>query len=1118
MNKTKIIAFAFTFVLFLSIFVSNIDSVKAEETTFYFDVGDDFEFEEINGTGDYTSTNTFFIHTAPTETYNHIFVYTDFAELNNLVEDSFSFSVNRETVVYNASDYIVDTGSISGNYLTDFEITLNFNKVSLSEGTYSYNWFIEMTDNDEPTFIPTKTASNVMTGTATITVLGTPVIAVIYEPVAYTSVYFAHTSASGVSPDISQSVLRLSNIGNTPINTIELEMYKYYKDGVGVDTIYETTNTEMYFYDDSGLVVPSGSKSTVGDYTTFVYSFAPAIPVFDVLNPLDHIIDIEFRALNSESFITDVDTYWYDVDVKGISNSDGDSNILTKLVEYEIIDGDFEFTMTFTNGYSYLKWDDIGAGSINVLTSNEAFIDQVSGNDYDIGGIEFNIQANSDFTLADFKISGNGNFVYSFDYGTTWLSEPISSLGIAIVSSVPANTVSFHFKLEITDVPLSAVGTYSLGFAVRLSSNPYFLVEGTAGSPVDRIGFRVIWGDETNIYGEIDDYVDDILFAHEGIGEHDTIITDTVTVIEEFGTHTHQLYFILSHYTKLWDGIIQIGYEYMGCYVDVLTLDNLDLAYQWLNGITPVMANIFDNFIDDIVYVDISVEGEEETLPIDWYITNTPFTYETNYVSGVKTLSADTNIIAPTDVFPGTNNAYGLTVVNTFGVTPVIEPIDWGLYFPSGNLNNLWFFSMIISMIAGLVIIISKSKKSVLGTVLIIGLTFMLVASAMSFSEETSFTENAEAGTIVVNLINSTGEPQTDATVELRNSDNSLVLTEFSDDNQQYYMYEDFDDVVYNDQKYDVYINGSKTSNDVHMSGEITTETIIFDGIESIPFYEEGSFWFIMGFIGISLAIAFFLVKKKGINFKGVGGIIAIVLVLMFCMISVNDVIVAEAEAVTVHTFVPNWETVDLAVGSLSLDFSARAGKSGTIISIPIEITCISTKTSTDGGHTYTVTVIPEVTTGIISHKDVLNGKYNTDVGDEFTIDTHGQEHFWHDGIMFKSITSEVDTGFALAFASPSENTFKVWLSGDNTDRLDYKETTMVVLEFNSQIATLLGLTRGTHQTLQHLRAFMDTTKTISVTTTYLLNIYVPFKTSWRAGNLDYGVKAHATKWVKVHI
>jgi len=1099
MNRTKILAFAFTFVLFLSIFVSNIDSVKAEETTFYFDVGDDFMFDEINGTGDYSSNNTFFINTAPSETYTHIFVYTDFAELNNLTEDCFSFSVIRESVVYNSSDYIVDTGSIMGNYLTDFEITLHFNQVSLPEGVYLYNWFIEMTDNLEPTFIPTKTASNVMTGTATIMVLGTPVIHVNYAPLTYNSVYFQHTFGVTPSPDIPQSTLVIDNVGNTDLNSIEFTVNKF----LILDGFYTTYPMNLVSVNYLGTEVFFGVDD--GNFRYVSFPLSPPLSSGDSINFI-------FKMYDVDTYITVPDNYDCAIVLHGVSNSDGDSNIEIAGIEYEMISGQYVFTLTYTDSLSYLKWDDIGAGSTNVITSNMALVDEVSGNAYDIGTIDFAIQAGNDFTLADFKLAGNGNFLYSFDGGTTWLSESINSNGIATVSSVPVSTVTFHFKLEILSVPLNAVGEYSLGFNVMLSTNPVFLVEGTAGSSVDRISFRVIWGDETNIYGEIDDYVGDILFAQHGTGEHDTIITDTVTVTEEFGTHTHQLYFILSHYTTMYDGIIPIGWEYMGCYIDVLTEINIDLSRDWLVSITGTYG-VYTDLLFNGIDVIVTVEGEDEIITVEMGTSTVPYTYDTNYISGVKTLSAMTDITGDAEIFSGTTNNYGLTVINTFGVTPIPEPIDWSLYFPSGNLNNLWFFSMIISIIAGFVIIMSKSKKgSLFGTVLIIGLTFMLVASAMSYTDEFSFTENAEAGTVIVNVINSTGEFQTDATIELRNSDNSLVLTEFSDDNQQYYMYEDFDDVIYNDQKYDVYINGSKTSNDVHMSGEITTETLIFDGIEPVPFYEESGFWFIMGFIGLTLAVAFLFIRRKGINIKGFGGIIAIVLVLMFCMISVNDVIVTEAEAVTVHTFVPNWETVDLSVGSLALDFSARAGKSGTIISIPIEITCVSTKI-TDGS-TSTVTVVPEVTTGVISHKDVLNGKYNADVGGQFTVDTHGQEHFWHDGIMFKSIVSEVETNFALTFASPSENTFKVWVSGDDTDRLDYKETTMVVLEFNSQIATLLGLTRGTHQTLQHLRAFMDTTKTTSVTTTYLLNIYVPFKTTWRAGNLDYGVKAHATKWV----
>lgn len=1165
MNKYSYVAFGIIIAMFLSVIPMTTESVNA--TTIQFnDGGNDFEFPLINETGTYYSNNTMYLTPSNTVDFLYIYTsfYTDYNFTNGLTIGTKIRSSNEtEFSIVWAIDNVITINDIHDDRTYEIQMLLDFYSLNeLPPNNYLFNWYFELTDNLSPNYSNTKAVSDTVSGTAQITVLEAPSMLLSYTPSPFTEVFFnVQYSETNV---MSYSQLVIENNGNVAITQIEFTVLSAYWD-------YEFTvesNTEFSWNVQYYIVGQSWTPLTVGLHPldTPILPSGTRTVEFRIgsVNPLDDYgmyyayaslkpVDSSLNKGTSQTAYFQMDYYSEQFEYD-ISYTGGYSHI------------HFANMIAGTSNIVSQNWCHLIPVTGNGYTAT-SFIFAISS---DFTSSVFKLAGNGNLILSYDGISSAGSYPIS-SLGTT-SSIPLTSgefyfkLQITeIPPTTPATTYSLSFNVIIYSNPVIVLEGYAGLFDKALfygvtwhSTNNYeppaltdddLTVFPQALPELEITANRTMW----NMYGfgftdgEPSLYIDNMVMDEEyfNLTAYFYMIFTSLEYWVDYipFPESGQVPFSYQNYSLMFDNFYNgNGFDeydssiddfltstYVGFYTYMSIEDGAN-TYEYENEWTlepngeyqtiPVTISLSKTELADIT----QSEWNWESLDI-WVETHMFFYYETLYG---EELEEDYPYIIPFErMDEGLETLYSLPVdnlhwnyatinridvsewVNKSSIIPEPEPEipsiwDWiNQYKGSFSFSMFQFFVLVLSAIASLLLILklTRKKRGILSIFIIVAIGMIMLITLSPIAEPVS------AETVVVNVVDDYGYPLSDMTVVLKNDEYTLPLIEYSDENQTYY-YSDVLTEEHTEQEYDIFINGTDTNENIYISDEYTSSTVVYE-FEEQPFYKEEGFMFTVLIIAISGIAVVLLLTKTSIG----KNLLPVLLIAGLMLLFVADTVTYEVEAVDTLGSVPSVETIDLGVGSIfPSDLGTRIGKSGTVLTIPISVKCVSVKTTTSSG--YKVTVTPEITLGQISSEEVNQGKYNDRVGTFYTLDQHEQDNFWVDGVLFKSILSQQDISIASLFSNPTDNTFKVWITGDNTDTLSSYESTDVVISFITEATGFLGMGTENHQTIQHLRVFMDTTKSTSVTTNYRMNIYIPFKTSWRGGYLNYGLRGQALKWI----
>jgi len=728
MIRNKIIVVAFVLCLTLSIFINTIDNAEAGSIpSFYFDEGENFEFEVLNGSGRYESNNTLFINSL--ESYNFLYIYSDFGEVYNTTEYYINYSILKDGIIYNSYNYNINLGEIVANEEISMKLVLYLNCAPFISGEYNINLQFEFTDENKTNLnTPTKAVKNIIELDNVI--LLADYIAVFVE--FSTSLdYFYVSNEIGIAnnPNPSWSKLQVTNIGTVPITKITTYIDNFITDEYGSLTTYSSLNMDEWIdYSNEGLSQPftyyTPTKNTV------VHTFLNTNFVTGDMR------EISIRCYDLENYLGVGDYFYNDIDLF-IQGYIGVVQYFTSSIDHDLkvtmFNDQYLFTLSYTQSKTSLEFPNVHVGATNFATTNLAFVNEVTGNGWDIDLVH--IVITEDFTPVEeptgFKISNNGKLAITFDTGTTWIYRDIQNLGEVMHIEAPTGTVQFYFGFIIDIVtPNAEAITQNIQFTMQLETNPIFIIGGgirpppTPPNPTIGIGMRILLGDENGIYGDVNDYLNEFNQptspfnfppnepAIEDFGEFETTNNNEV--------REHKLYFLITTYLVRWQ-YNNNNFEVQDYYLDTLTTNNYFDAVDWVRPQSDIGANYLVQFwIQGIRIVTWDIYGDASEFTLG--VTSSLPEQDLEYYYSVQ--YREENSIITYCAFPPSvphdtkmmDGSFSTFTYTTLYIPPIIEPtgtsIDdylYDIYTPEGR-NSFWTFSIMMSLII-VVLLFTKRKN-----------------------------------------------------------------------------------------------------------------------------------------------------------------------------------------------------------------------------------------------------------------------------------------------------------------------------------------------------------------------------------------------------------------------
>jgi len=548
---------------------------------------------------------------------------------------------------------------------------------------------------------------------------GVVVDTIVYEEVWYSGNYqmvMEHELLSEDNPDITVIPLEILNTGIDDIVRFSWMPIKYLLDDFANPTLYNTDNFAMSCSHSS----PSGIEIP---FTTSGSGYNRAYIDITPISTGESFI-IYIYGYDIENYITTIGNYHASGEIF-VYNFEGNQAVFnTVSLAYNLLDAQYEFTKTYSEG-SELTFPDVGIGDNDIHTSNYAIIDEVTGNGYDIGTIDFSLITNGDFTpdteLTGFKIANNGAFRYSFDNGVSWNTAIITSNGVINTITCPSETISFWFKLFISTITSNAEeGINSLSYNLQLHTNPTFVFSGgTRGftpTPSHALSVRTVWGDESGIYGNVEDYLNTFETpTGEYPREPSLLINNNYIDVIENNEREHYLYFIFT----LYDVFIHMDYLQFivnDYFIAEFSNENYFESISWVSSQDYLLGTYYSGTYElNNCYIYLNLNGvesnfrfgqdyiyEEQSYTTLDMLNNEVSTYfDFTYVSHKYVMDSDYIIY-------NYNVEFIPLIIEPIGIT--IDDYLYDIYTPEGR-DSFWVFSVMITMVAFVFIFAKKKKK-----------------------------------------------------------------------------------------------------------------------------------------------------------------------------------------------------------------------------------------------------------------------------------------------------------------------------------------------------------------------------------------------------------------------